>query len=372
MGVRAGAELECVRVTVGAFAEAAGCVAGWRGPLAAATSGEDAAGDGVSGLDVMVALDEPPPRSREECEHEQHEQDETAATTPWRRRGGRVHGRGLCHRRCAREAQLGTGQRMGREPGSGGGDERRLHLAQRHLERIDVLAEGPLQQRRRKAQDDLVHLEVVVPNGHPDRHVQRHRWQRQVELTELVPQHQLGAAAAHGFVPHRVGLRSDLFLSRSGSLVHLGGEHRLGLTGDVAHARLLDDEAEPHMTGARLVGQPREAFARLAEHRLHLVRSATAPRHVLCRDRRRLPDLRRQGLVVAGAQSGQQPGGRVVVMYVVETGRLSGPLPRYERAFSHALRTPLRRGLLRTPRAKGPAARVTWGLAEHNGRPTVL
>ena len=223
-----------------------------------------------------------------------------------------------------------------------------------------------------KLSDDLVHLEVVVPDGHPDRHVQRHRWQRQVELTELVPQHQLGAAAAHGFVPHRVGLGSYLFLRRPGGLVDLGSQRGLGLAGDVADARLFDDQAEPDVTGARLVGQPREAFARLAEHRLHLVGAAAAPRHVLGRDRRRLPDRRRQGVVVTGAQRVQQSGGRVVVMYLVGTDRPSGPLPRYERAFSHALRTPLRRGLLRTPRAKGPAARVTAGRVEHNGRSTVV
>ena len=191
----------------------------------------------------------PPSRPAQQGQHDQQWQQDAPAASSTRRpcRPARPPW-AQARRPAAAGARFSSGpvERVRREPGADRRDERRLHLAQRHLERVDVLPERSLEQRGRKAQDDLVHLEVVVPDGHPDRHVQRHRWQRQVELDGLVPQHQLRrASTATRLVPHRVDLGADLLLRRPGCVVDLGAEGRLGLGGDVADPCLLDDEAEP-------------------------------------------------------------------------------------------------------------------------------
>ena len=243
-------------------------------------------------------------------------------TTPARRLV--VHGPllGLGRRRWD-ERQLRARQLVAGEAGTDRRDERRLHLAERDLERIHRHPEGPLEQGGREAEGHVVDLQVVVPHGDPHGHVQP--CGRQVVERRLAPHLDHVALLGDRFVPHRVdvGVGHGHVLGR-GLLdrSRLGAHFLLAVRSDVLHPGLVDDQAEADVAGARLEGDPREASAYLVEHLVDLVPTATRPAHVVRGHRRGLATDGEHAGIVARPHRIEQTDGWAVALI-----DLFGPIP---------------------------------------------
>ena len=157
--------------------------------------------------------------------------------------------------------------------------------------------EGTLEQRRREAERDLVHLQVVVPDGHPDGHVQRHRWRARrapaAATTDSADSAALGDGSSHigwsasptcrtsapavgrgsaGLArprrrgPRPASPRSSARWSTSSVEPCLGG-----LRPHVADPCLVDHQAEADVASAGVEVEAREALARLGQPAVDLV-----------------------------------------------------------------------------------------------------
>ncbi len=281
---------------------------------------------------VAPHLGRPPGPTRDGQRQHEQQRDEhpaTAAAAGWLLVGRLRLGLGDRLRRDDR--RFGMVEGVGGEAGADRGDEGRLHLAQRHLERVDLQAQRPLEERGRERQRHLVHLQVVVSDGHPDRHAEGGR--RLLLLGTLVPQaHDVAFRGNGRLVPHGVVRAVDLGGSgfgaaatvdarlrgrrpRPGLVRHAGrrrGPRSRGTGLDVLDARLVDHQTEPDVTGAGLELEAWEPLTGRGEPAVDLVAALARPAHVLGVDDRALATDGEHAGIVPGAKRVEQPDRRAL------------------------------------------------------------